>query len=144
MAVRKVIRKEGSLYPHKYFLGTGFGTEDLENKPVEDQYRIHVPKSEDLIKIGTREKLPHGTLKCFLRRGVAVVGLYQRGRTVGYELLYKPTPIERKHGIPEWKFDLQNTSVLGTDWDYQDVSTFFWTVRGLRKNGQAEKVIHQS
>ncbi len=144
MAIRKLKRKKGSLYPHRYFLGTGFGTEDLDNKPVEDKYRAQVPRSEALIKIGTVEKLPHGTLKCFLRRGIAVVGLYQAGKPVGYELLYKPTPEERQRGIPEWKFDLQNTSVLGTDWDYQDITTFFWTVRGLRKNGKAEKTINQS
>jgi hypothetical protein len=130
--------KEGSIYPHYSRLYESHGVEDLENKPVEEKYRKLVPKSKKVIKIGQVEKTPFGALKCFMRKNIAVVGLYKGKKVIGYELLYEPKQEEIKKGILEWKFDLQNTSVMGTDWDYQDTTTFFWTIKGLREKGAFE------
>lgn len=133
--------KKGNPYPHVKLSGDGMGYEDLENRSLEPRYRMYVPASRERIHIGSHEILPHGTLRCFMRRGLAVVGLYRDRETVGYELVYRPTREEIRNGIPEWKFDMQNTSVFGEDWNYQDTNTFFWTVRGLRKDGKPEALI---
>ena len=151
----KIFYVKGSLYPHRDFLGSHSGVSDTQIKPLENKWRKAVPKSKKIIAVGQIEKLPHGTLKCFLRnieikqvrnmvgraekidikKRVAIVGVYNKGKVVGKELIYEPSKEEIKSGIPEWKFDAQHTSTMGTDWDYQSTDIWFWTVKGLRENG---------
>ena len=72
---RKRTYKPGSDYPHYSSLGAHSGTEDLDNRPLGEKYRERVPKSLALIRIGATEEPPHGTLRCFMRGELAVVGL---------------------------------------------------------------------
>lgn len=140
---RKKVSKR-AVVPLRHHLGENYGETDLENKPIEQKYRKLVPKSLKMIKIGHTEKLQHGLLRCHLNNELVTVSLSREGKSIGRELIYSPTKAEIKSGIPEWKFDLQSTSVLGTDWDYQSTDIWFWTIKGLRKDGKPQKTINLS
>ena len=161
----KIFYKEGSIYPHFIRKGGSSGTEDISNISLSEKYRKLVPKSRKKIQIGHKEKLQHGILKCFMRKikiceytadystkkikccikkKIAVVGLYKNKKAIGYELLYEPTDMEIQNGIPEWKFDMQNMSIFGTAWDFQDTTIFFWTIKGLREKGTFYKSVNIS
>lgn len=154
----KTFYTEESLYPHRESEGENSGTYDLTVAPLEEKYRNLIPRSESIIKIGQIEKLPQGTLKCALKtihidkvrlpithdekevsieKTVATVGLYDKsGNIIGKELIYEAAPKELVEGIPEWKFDAEQISTMGTSWDYQSTDLWIWTVAGLRKDGK--------
>lgn len=157
--MKKTFYIENSLYPHEEREGENSGAYDMQIGSLEEKYRELVPKSENLIHLGQIEELPHGTLKCFLKKihiteitnpsfhlkkkvdikkEVVAVGVYKDGKSVGKELLYEATPEEIKNGIPEWKFDTEHISTLATAWDYQSTDLWIWTIAGLRKNGEQE------
>lgn len=143
-----------SLYRLRESKGTSCGTADISLHPLDAGWRRRIAKSRKRIRVGDVERLRHGTLKCTLRtlRGLtvgtkeekprsvrvkaAVVGLYKGRKVVGKELICVPTPEELETGIPEWRFDLQHTSIFGTAWDFSSTDVWIWTVRGLRKDGK--------
>lgn len=139
--MKKATYENGSLYPHEEYIGENFGTSDIDVRPLEERYRNLIPKSEQIIKVGQTEKLPHGTLRCFMEKHpqgkmIAKVGVYEADHAIGKELLYEPTPDEIINGIPEWKFDAEQISTMGTSWDYQSTDLWIWTIAGLRKDGK--------
>lgn len=157
--MKKIFYLKDSLYPHEEKEGESSGVYDISINPLSEKYRSLIPKSEKLIHIGQTEELPHGTLKCFIKKininkirnpltkteipasikkEVVVVGIYKDGKVVGKELLYEATLEEIKNGIPEWKFDTEHISMLANAWDYQSTDLWIWTISGLRKDGKPE------
>lgn len=155
----KYLYLKDSIYPLKEAAGENAGTYDLSIVPIEDKWRSLVPKSDKVIRVGQTEETPFGTLKCqpkhisitqvvnpvteesekvSIERDLVSVGLYKDGKVIGLELLCEPTADELEKGIPEWRFDAQQTSTLGTAWDYSSTDIWFWTIQSLREKGTME------
>ena len=114
---------------------------DMEKKPITDKYRKKIKDSKRKIKVGSVEKIEHGTLKCYTRDKLVVVGLYDKKGKPIQELLYKPgnkKELEKGAEIPEKKFAMEDHYFVGTPWHELD-GIALWTVAGLRKAGKPEK-----
>ena len=67
---------------------------DYDPKPLSAEHADRVDRG-GTITVGAQERLQHGVLRCFVRRGRLVVSL-KRGRTrVGLELSCEPRSPER-------------------------------------------------
>lgn len=112
-------------------------------RPLSERLAPHVARTRRRITVGQEERLPHGTLRCFAKDGRVVVEVRRGRQRVGRALwVTPPSPSLLRPGarLPEAAFSVEVNEFIGSPWHELDY-TSVWTVRGLRKNGEAEACV---
>ena len=112
-------------------------------RPLRPEWDSKVEPNSRKIEVGSVEELPHGTLRCFRRRGKVVVELRKLGELVGRRLELTPSdPALLQDGalIHEGAFSVEVDEFVGTPW-HEDEYTSVWTVHGLRTRGEMELTV---
>lgn len=130
------------MYKLEKYEGESSSSWDIELKPLGENHRDKIPKSEKMIAVNSVEETNFGKLICKMDGVYAIVGLYKDDKKVGRELMYEPSADELKNGIPEWRFDLENKIGQGSSWGEPVESTLIWTIHSLRTKGSYEMEIN--
>jgi hypothetical protein len=112
-------------------------------RPLSARFASHVVPTRTELIIGQLERLAHGVLRCFVRRGRVVVELRKGRRRVGRALSVLPDdPSQLVTGarVPEDAFSTEVPEFIGSPWHELEYMSL-WTVRGLREKGTAEVIV---
>lgn len=114
-------------------------------KPLSGGLRAHTKPSRRFIEVGSVERTPHGSLRCYAQEGRVIVELRRRKQRVGRALWVTPRDealLKPGARIPEDAFSVEIREFVGTPWRELD-SVSVWTVRGLREKGEAEAFVQE-